>query len=336
MNLKALQLFRQIVLSGSLAEASERLSVSASAASRLLSLLESELGIKLFSREKRQLVLTDDGDIFYRRLVQTLDGLDEIPTLAADIRNRSHRRLSLVTAAPLARTLVSPALALMQSGGWSMQCSLNVETRFDIESKVAARGYNLGLISLPVENAILEVDVEPLLEVGTEVLMPRSHRLAAKASLTVEDIAGERFVSLRPGQRWRDRLDQLLGIVGHKPLVAVETSSSIVALQLVRDQLGITLTDRASVELLPGDEAVLNARRHAAGDICCNPRARTAGTSGHCVPGRHQRGHRGAARCRPGGGGDAGTDLTYQRLSIFARCAAESASRCAMAALCPV
>lgn len=257
MNLKALQLFRQIVLSGSLAEASERLSVSASAASRLLSLLESELGIKLFSREKRQLVLTDDGDIFYRRLVQTLDGLDEIPTLAADIRNRSHRRLSLVTAAPLARTLVSPALALMQSGGWSMQCSLNVETRFDIESKVAARGYNLGLISLPVENAILEVDVEPLLEVGTEVLMPRSHRLAAKASLTVEDIAGERFVSLRPGQRWRDRLDQLLGIVGHKPLVAVETSSSIVALQLVRDQLGITLTDRASVELLPGDEAVL-------------------------------------------------------------------------------
>lgn len=257
MNLKSLQLFRQIVLTGSLADASRRLNVSASAASRLLSLLEAELDITLFSREKRQLVLTDDGDIFYRRLVHTLDGLDEIPTLASDIRNRSHRRLSLVTAAPIARTLVSPALARMERAGRSMQCSLNVETRFDIESKVAARGYNLGLISLPVENAILDVDVEPILEVGTEVLMPRDHRLAAKEMVTFADIAGERFVALRPGQRWRDRLDQLLGITGRQPDVAVETSSSIVALQLVRDRLGITLTDRASVELQRDDEAVL-------------------------------------------------------------------------------
>lgn len=257
MNLKSLQLFRQIVLTGSLAEASRQLNVSASAASRLLSLLEQELDISLFSREKRQLVLTDDGDIFYRRVVQTLDGLDEIPTLAADIRNRSHRRLSLVTAAPIARSLVSPALAHMEAGGRSMQCSLNVETRFDIESKVAARSYNLGLISLPVENAILDVDVEPILEAGTEVLMPSDHPLAARDELTVEDIARERFVALRPGQRWRDRLDQVLGVSGYEPQVAVETSSSIVALQLVRDKLGITLTDRASVELLPGDQAVL-------------------------------------------------------------------------------
>ncbi|MDT0682087.1 LysR substrate-binding domain-containing protein [Roseicyclus sp. F158] len=257
MNLRSLQLFRQIVLTGSLAEASRQLNVSSSAASRLLSLLESEINITLFSREKRQLILTDDGDIFYRRLVQTLDGLDEIPTLASDIRNRSHKRLSLVTAAPIARTLVSPALSWMEADGRSMQCSLNVETRFDIESKVAARGYNLGLISLPVENAILDVDVEPILEVGTEVLMPRDHPLAAHERVTVEDIAGERFVALRPGQRWRDRLDRLLGTTGHEAEVAVETSSSIVALQLVRDRLGITLTDRASVDLQQDDAAVL-------------------------------------------------------------------------------
>ncbi len=231
--------------------------MSASAASRLLSLLEAELDLTLFSREKRQLVLTDDGDILYRRLMQTLDGLDGIPALASDIRNRSHRRLTLVTAAPIARTLVSPALARMEAGGRSMQCSLNVETRFDIESKVAARSYNLGLISLPVENAILEVDVEPILQVGVEVLMPREHPLAGKDTVTVEDIAGERFVALRPGQRWRDRLDQVLGLAGHDPEVSVETSSSIVALQLVRDRLGITLTDRASIDLQKDDAAVL-------------------------------------------------------------------------------
>ena len=64
MNLRALRLFRQIVLTGSLAEASERLNISASAASRLITLLEDELDIQLFSRDRRRLELTEQGDFF--------------------------------------------------------------------------------------------------------------------------------------------------------------------------------------------------------------------------------------------------------------------------------
>lgn len=255
MNLKALKLFRQIVLTGSLAEASDRLNVSTSAASRLLALLEAEVGLTLFSREKRQLVLSEDGDIFYRRLMHTLDGLDEIPLLASDIRNRSHRWLSVVTAAPLAGTLVSPALAALRRTHPDLRCSLNVETRFDIESKVAARGYNLGLISLPVENGILDLDPEPFLKARIEVLLPAAHRLAGRDSLSAADIADEQFVSLRPGQRWRDRLDAIIGEAGFQPDVGFETSSTLITLQMVRDGLGLTLVDCATVAV-EGDPSV--------------------------------------------------------------------------------
>lgn len=257
MNLRALQLFRKIVLTGSLAEAAAQANISTSAASRLLSLLESEVGLTLFSRERRQLALTEEGDIFYRRMVRTLDGLEEIPSLAEDIRNRSANWLSVVTAAPIAGTLVSPALGRMARERADLRCSLNVETRFDIESKVAARGYNLGLISLPVENAILDLDVEPFLKARIEVLLHKEHPLAARDEISIAEVAEEPIVSLRPRQRWRDRLDEIVGGAGYRPKVVFDTSSTVVTLQMVRDGLGLTLVDRATLQLRPHDEAVL-------------------------------------------------------------------------------
>ena len=50
MNLRALQLFREIVLTGSLNEAARSLNTSTSAASRLIMNLEQDLKLVLFSR----------------------------------------------------------------------------------------------------------------------------------------------------------------------------------------------------------------------------------------------------------------------------------------------
>lgn len=257
MNLKSLFLFRQIVLTGSLSDAAKVFNLSLSAASRHISMLEQEVGLELFSRDSRRLVLTADGDVFYRRVSPTINGLEEITNISSEIRARSQNWLSVVTAAPMARTLASPALALMAKKLPGLECALNVETRFDIESKVAAKGFSLGVISLPVENAILDLQVEPFLKARMEVMIHRDHPLARYKTIRLEDIADERFVALAPRQRWRDRLDEILGRAGHTAHVPYETGSTVVVMQMVRDGLGIALTDRATVLLRPDDEAVL-------------------------------------------------------------------------------
>ena len=212
------------------------------AASRLLTLLESEIGLTLFNRKKRQLELTREGDLFYRQTAHILSGLEEIPVISREIQQESYERLSLVTAAPVAIGLIAPALATMRQSGADFDCTLNVETRFDIESKVAARGYNLGIISLPVENAIVDMAVEPLLDSRLQIAVPAGHRLAALTEISADDLTGERFVALRPGQRWRERLDDFLG-ADRPPRVVVETSSTVVAMQLVSEGVGLGLAD---------------------------------------------------------------------------------------------
>jgi DNA-binding transcriptional LysR family regulator len=256
-NLRALQLFRYIVVTGALSEAAERLHVSTSAASRLLSQLEADVGLMLFSRTRRRLELTEEGALFYRQIANTLTGLDEIRTISSDIRRRTKDWLSVVTAPPLANGLAVPGLAQMRRDGVTFECTVNIESRFEIESKVAARGYNLGLISLPVENAIIELDTVPFLRSRLGILLRDGHPLAGREALSISDLEGQDFVTLRPGQRWRARLDQLLGSAGHSVKAPFETGSTMVTVEMVRAGFGMTLIDRVCAPIRPGSGLVL-------------------------------------------------------------------------------
>lgn len=257
MNLRALHLFREIVLTGSLNDAARQLNTSTSAASRLITNLEHDLNLQLFSRTHRRLELTEDGDMFYRSILHTLDGLDEIPTLASDIARRTREWLSIVTAAPLANGLVSPALAQLQREGLEFRCSVSVETRFDIESKVAARSYNLGLISLPVENSIIALQTVPILRARVGVVLPCSHPLAEREAIDTKELANERFIGLRPGQRWRDRTDDLLGQSGMHPNFWIETNATPLVIGMVRAGLGVSVIDRVCAGLFSENDAAV-------------------------------------------------------------------------------
>ena len=257
MNLRALQLFRHIVLTGALSDASARLNISVSAASRLLSQLESDVGLSLFSRQRRRLELTEEGQLFFRQIANTLIGIDEIPNVATDIRGRAQEWLSIVTAAPVANGLVVPALARLSAQLPGLQCTVNVENRFDIESKVSVRGYNLGLISLPVENAIIDLQIVQFVRSRLCVLMADTHPLAQRGVIRAEELSGEQFVTLAPGQRWRERLEELMGRAGHPYTITFETGSTVVTVEMVRAGLGITLIDRICAPPLIGNGLVM-------------------------------------------------------------------------------
>ena len=64
MKLEDIEVFVEAVKAGSLAGAARRLSMSAMAASRALTHLEAELGVRLVHRTTRSLSPTSDGEIF--------------------------------------------------------------------------------------------------------------------------------------------------------------------------------------------------------------------------------------------------------------------------------
>ena len=131
---------------------------------------------------------------------------------------------------------------------------VSVETRFNIESKVASRSYNLGLISLPVENSIIPLKTVPILKARIGVVVPRDHRLAQRATVAASDLMHEPLIGLKPGQRWRDRADEYLGRTGTLPKFWIETNATPLAISMVREGLGISVIDRICAALLPKDD----------------------------------------------------------------------------------
>jgi len=72
-----IQVFAQVVASGSFAKAAARLGLSTSAVSRHVAELEAHLQTRLLNRTTRRVSLTESGQAFYERAVQLLADLKE-------------------------------------------------------------------------------------------------------------------------------------------------------------------------------------------------------------------------------------------------------------------
>lgn len=248
MNIKALKAFRLIVVNGSLAAAASSLHLSQPAVSRLISILEHETKLQLFYRTRRRLTLTPEGEAFYRQAEHLLAGFDEIPRIIKDIKTKTGGYFRLVTAPRIGQGLVSPALALMQRESPGVRCIVDVQSRFDLENRIGTQRYDLGIVSLPVTHSLVDIENKPLLRVRAEALLPDDHPLACKERLTAADLAPYSMLGLWPSQIWRQQVDDFFRSGGVVPTYTVETRSSLMACQMVRDGAGIAVLDRVCAQ----------------------------------------------------------------------------------------
>ncbi len=256
MNIKALRAFRAVVAEGSVGAAGRALNLSQPAVSRLISLLEDELQLSLFRRDRRRLVLTEQGAAFEREASRILVHLDEIPRIAAEIRANQVKRLRLVTMPRTALSVVTPAVARFVQDHPDIEVSLDLRARRDLEFWITGREYDFGFGNVPVAHRA--AIGTPLVRSALQVLLPRGHALEQRPFLTAEDLAGERFVAQFPGLLLRRQTDEIFGAQDVAPRRMLLAGSSQIAQHLVANGAGVTLIDRLSTLTL--DPATVSMR----------------------------------------------------------------------------
>ena len=243
MNLKSLRAFYLVVREGSLAAAADKLNLSQPAVSRLVRILEDETKLQLFSRSRRRLVLTPDGELFFREAERILQGIDEIPRIADDVRKKTMVQLRVMTTAPIGLSLIAPSLALLNAEHPETRCVVDIGSRFELESMVGTRNYDLGVMSLPISHSLVSLETKTLCRVQTFAVLPASHPLAIKPSLTADDLHDQPIIALRPNFLWRERIDDFFKAGGVTPNYIVETQSTLIARELVVQGVGIAVMD---------------------------------------------------------------------------------------------
>ena len=219
--------------------------------SRLINRLEDEIRIKLFSRQRRQLTPTPEGEIFFHESERILADLEAISTIAEDVRNHSGAYLRIFAMPHLAHSLVihayhpgeelpvPAALAELVREHPTLRYSLDIPARKDMERRVAGRQYDVGLAILPVEHA--SIRCEKFHSCAAVVALPPNHPLTAKKKLKPSDLIGEPFIAMMSNTRMRREVDQIVAETGMSLNIRTETTSSVLACQLVAGGLGISI-----------------------------------------------------------------------------------------------
>jgi DNA-binding transcriptional LysR family regulator len=255
MNLKALKAFQLIVTHGSVSAAARVMNLSQPAVSRLMSLLEDELKLALFRRVGRRLVLTEEGQAFLHEAGRILANLEELPRIAGEIRAAKTRRLRIVTMPRVALSLVCPAVARFAEKFPDVHVSVDLRARRDLEQWLLGKEYDIGFGGLPVAHQA--VRGKPLFRVRLQVLMPRTHRLAKRKEIAVEDIVDERMIAQVPGLLMRQQVDEIFESRSLEPTYRLTTSSSQIASGLVAAGAGITIIDGLSAATFDRGKVVL-------------------------------------------------------------------------------
>src|SRR5262249_12841516 len=150
LNLRHLEVFRSVMLAGSVVGAARLLNVTQPGVSRALGLLELRLGYPLFERRGRRLVPTTEAEALYREGEQTYLGVDRIAQVALDVRFQRAGALRVATWPALAQWLVPRAIARLQASRQRVSVFVQSLPSRQIGTLVSTRQFDVGVVELPL------------------------------------------------------------------------------------------------------------------------------------------------------------------------------------------
>lgn len=194
LSLKHLRAVRDVAAFGSFTAAAANLGMTQPGVSRLVSQVERDLGVSVFLRSTRNVVLTSTGRDFVHAIGRFLEDLDAQVENARSLGGHLRGRLVISCLLSLTHHMVPDALLAYRRDNPGVEVhmreGLGAEVYEDVRSGIADFGLGnaVGLADdIVAEDVVLESCV---------AVLPADHPLAAKRELTLQDFEREPLVSL--------------------------------------------------------------------------------------------------------------------------------------------
>ena len=255
-----LTIFRTVAHLLSYTRAAEVLYLSQPAVTQQVRTLEKVLGLRLFARSGRGIVLTPAGQELLRHTERLLALLAETAPVVREIHTLE-RGSVLVGASTSAGTYIVPALlGAFHARYPGILVTLMVANRRSIEERLLTHQVDLAVMSL-IEQQERFV-IEFLTPYELVVVAPPSHRLVARSRLTLHDLQQETFLLREQGSGTRLGTEQHFARAGISLQTTLELGSIEAIKEGVTAELGIAVLSRESValEVANGDLTLLDVQ----------------------------------------------------------------------------
>jgi DNA-binding transcriptional LysR family regulator len=182
----------------SFTEAANRLYVSQQAVSNQIRNLEKEIGVPLFSRTTKQVVLTDGGKMLYDEWKEMLRRSDESVETARRTygRNRKKIRIGIAEVSGII-DVISRALASYSDAFPEVEFETEIRPFIKLEELLQKKAANV-IVTLSSELSKYEsaYQTHPLFELQLGIALPAKHPLGNKTDLSIADLREETIYML--------------------------------------------------------------------------------------------------------------------------------------------
>lgn len=255
MELRHLRYFNAVASTLSFSRAAELLHIAQPPLSRQIRQLEDMLGAVLIDRDSRPIALTMAGRFFYEQTVQLLARLDQIEDGTRRIAAGANQWFNVGFVPSAMYGMLPELIKRFRLDRPDIEIGFSeLVTMEQVEALKSGR-IDVGFGRLPISDP--DIACETLIEEPLMAVFPLGHALLKKSSVSLAQLAGERFIlyPARPRPSYADQVLDIFAQRGLYPNIVKEANEMQTAIGLVAAGVGVALVP-ASVKGLHRTDVV--------------------------------------------------------------------------------
>ena len=202
-----LKFFQTLASINNFTKTADELSLSQSALSRSISRLEEELGVPLFERKSRGVVLNRYGEIFLKHVNQAMSEIAEAKQEINNMVDPFHGTIALAFIQPLGSSFIPDLIGEFQNETPEIRFQLTQDTTKIILSKIESAEIDVGFCS-PQESHE-NLSTFPIMNQELFLIVHKDHRLAGTEQVDLCEVANDPFIFYRPESALHDVIEGL-------------------------------------------------------------------------------------------------------------------------------
>lgn len=250
LEVRRLRLLRELARHGTIAATARVCSLTPSAVSQQLALLEREVGSPLLIRDGRRLVLTEVARVLVEHTERILAELEAAEAGVAELASAVRGVLRLGAFPTAARALVPAAIARCRARYPDLRVLLSEEPAADAIAGLKAGDLDMALIyqySLLPAVRDAGIQVEPLIDEPMLAALPAGFP-PGDGPLALAELSERPWIGAHRDDELRSMLERACALAGFEPRFDFTSSDYTVIFALVEAGLGVSLVPRLALE----------------------------------------------------------------------------------------
>ncbi|MGE5152779.1 MAG: LysR family transcriptional regulator [Bdellovibrio bacteriovorus] len=245
-SLRQLRVFEAVARLSNYTRAAEELHLSQPAVSMQVHQLEEAVGLPLFERLGKAIVLTEAGREIYQYSRSINRALQEMEEVVEALKGVNRGRLHVAVASTV-NYFAPRLLAVFHQRYPGISPRLDVTNRESLVRLLDANGIDLALMGVPPET--VDVEAEAFMDNPLVVIAPPEHPLAGERGIALGRLAQEVFVMRESGSGTRQSMERFFREAGLTIRHGMQMTRNEAVKQAVRSGLGLSVVSLHTIEL---------------------------------------------------------------------------------------